>query len=134
MKDIFEDINHESDREMAIEALKAVSQGLPFDESIFTEITEEELPELMFEALKDYNSVNESEKNILDCIHDATNDQEVDEGIIAGVLGGLGGIAFGPKIGEALCSALNVHKGIFYDLLTSRIVTGAICAKLGLRA
>lgn len=134
MKDIFEYINHESDREMALEALKAVSKGLSYDENIFTNITEEELPDLMFEAFKEYDSVNESEKNILDCIHDYANSQEVDEGILAGVIGGLAGVAVGPKIGEALCSALNVQKGVFYDLLTSRIVTGAICAKLGLRA
>lgn len=133
MKDIFEYINHEGDREMAIEALKAGSKGLSFDESIFTQVTEEELPNLLFEALKDYDSVNESEKNILDCIHDVANNQEVDEGVIAGVLGAIGGVALGPKVGGALCSALNVQKGVFYDLLTSRLVTGAICAKLGLR-
>ena len=134
MKTIFECITHETDRRNALGALKAASNGLSFDESIFTQISENELPDLMFEAFKDYNSVSESEKNILDCIHDVVNNQEIDEGVIAGILGGLGGIAFGPKIGEALCSALNVHKGVFYDLLTSRIVTGAICAKLGLRA
>lgn len=134
MKDIFEYITHETDRRNALEALKAASNGLSFDESIFTQISEKEFSELFFESLEDYNSINESEKNILDCIHDVANNQEVDEGIIAGVLGGLAGVAIGPKIGEALCSALNVQKGVFYDLLTSRIVTGAICAKLGLRA
>jgi len=134
MNTLLEYINHEPVREMAVEALKAASVGGTFDESIFTQISENELPKLMFEALKDKESVNESEKNILDCIHDAANDKEVDEGIITGVLGGLAGAAIGPKIGEALCAALNVHKGVFYDLLTSRIVTGAICAKLGLRA
>ena len=134
MNTLLEYINHEPVREMAVEALKAASVGGTFDESIFTQISENELPELMFEALKDREMVNESEKNILDCIYDAANDKEVDEGIIAGVLGGLAGVAIGPKIGEALCAALNVQKGVFYDLLTSRIVTGAICAKLGLRA
>lgn len=134
MNTLLEYINHEPVREMAVEALKAASVGGTFDENIFTQISENELPELMFEALKDREMVNESEKNILDCIHDVANDKEVDEGIIAGVLGGLAGVAIGPKIGEALCAALNVQKGVFYDLLTSRIVTGAICAKLGLRA
>lgn len=134
MKSIIECINHEIDRRNALEALKAAAVGLSFDENIFTQISENELSDLMFEALKDYNSVNESEKTILDCIHDVANNQEVDEGIITGVLGGLAGVAVGPKIGEALCAALNVQKGVFYDLLTSRLVTGAICAKLGLRA
>lgn len=132
---ILEYIEHEQIREIALEALKAAQNGEAFDESVFTQITENELPELIYEASKSYNHINESEeKNILDCIRDVTNEQEVDEGIIAGVLGGLAGVAVGPKIGEALCSALNVQKGVFYDLLTSRIVTGAICAKLGLRA
>lgn len=134
MKDILEYINHESTRNLAIESLKAGSKGLSIDESIFTQISENEFPDLLFEALKDYNSINESEKTILDCIHDVANDQKVDEGVVAGVLGGLAGVAFGPKIGKALCAALNVQKGVFYDLLTSSLVTGAICAKLGLRA
>lgn len=134
MKDVLEYINHETDREMAVWALYALSEGLSCDENIFTLISEEELPDLMFEAFKNRKTVNESEKNIIDCIADVANDREVDEGVIAGVLGGLAGVALGPKVGEALCAALNVHKGVFYDLLTSRIVTGAICAKLGLRA
>lgn len=135
MNSILEYINHEGDRNLAMEALKAGFSGLSYDDSIFTQITEEELPELVYEASKSYNHVNEAEeRNILDCIRDAANGQEVDEGIIAGVLGGLAGVAVGPKVGEALCAALNVQKGVFYDLLTSRIVTGAICAKLGLRA
>ena len=134
MSTILEYIEHEGDRKMAMEALQAGFKGLSFDESVFTKVNEKELTELLFEALKDYNSVNESEKSILDCIHDVANEQEVDEGIIAGVLGGVAGLAFGPKVGQALCSALNVQKGVLYDLLTSRLVTTAICMKLGLRA
>lgn len=89
----------------------------------------------MFEALKDYNSVNESEKNILDCIHDVANEQAVDEGVIAGVLGGLAGLAFGPKVGQALCNVFNIGRGgPLWDLFNSRLVTSAICLKLGLRA
>ena len=133
---ILEYIEHEPIREMALEALKAAQNGETFDENIFTQITENELPELIYEASKSYDHVNESEeKNILDCIRDVVNGdgEEVDEGIIAGVLGGLAGVAFGPKVGQALCSSLGVQKGPLYDLLCSRLVTTAICLKLGLR-
>lgn len=135
MSTILEYIEHEGDRRMAVEALKAGSKGLSFDESVFTKVNEKELTELLFEALKDYNSVNESEKNILDCIHDVANEQTVDEGVIAGVLGGLAGLAFGPKVGQALCNVFNIGRGgPLWDLFNSRLVTSAICLKLGLRA
>ena len=135
MSTILEYIEHEGDRRMAVEALKAGSKGLSFDESVFAKVNEKELTELLFEALKDYDSVNESEKNILDCIHDVANEQEVDEGVIAGVLGGLAGLAFGPKVGQALCNVFNIGRGgPLWDLFNSRLVTSAICLKLGLRA
>ena len=135
MSTILEYIEHEGDRRMAVEELKAGSKGLSFDESVFTKVNEKEITELLFEALKDYDSVNESEKNILDCIHDVANEQAVDEGVIAGVLGGLAGLAFGPKVGQALCNVFNIGRGgPLWDLFNSRLVTSAICLKLGLRA
>jgi hypothetical protein len=57
----------------------------------------------------------------------------VDEGIIAGAIGALAGISFGPAIGKAICDALGIGKGVLYDLLTSKLVNGAVCGKLGLR-
>lgn len=57
----------------------------------------------------------------------------IDEGIIAGAIGALAGISFGPAIGKAICDALGIGKGVLYDLLTSKLVNGAVCGKLGLR-
>ena len=60
-------------------------------------------------------------------------DNYIDEGLIAGAIGALAGISFGPAIGKAICNALGIGKGVLYDLMTSKLVNGAVCAKLGLR-
>ena len=78
-----------------------------------------------------YNCIYESVK-----LHKKTKkpvDNYIDEGLIAGALGALAGISFGPAIGKAICDALGIGKGVLYDLMTSKLVNGAVCTKLGLR-
>lgn len=57
----------------------------------------------------------------------------IKEGVLGGLIGGLTGVTFGPTVGKAICDALGIGKGVLYDLFTSKLVTGAIATKLGLR-
>ena len=57
----------------------------------------------------------------------------IKEGLLGGILGGITGATFGPAVGKAICDALGIGRGVLYDLFTSKLVTGAICGKLGLR-
>lgn len=133
MRTLTDFITKKNSKDEIVESLRMCADGLSIDESIFSNISEEEFTELFFEAFNENTSINESSKNILDYIADAANGKEVDEGVLAGILGGGIGLALGPKVGQAICNALNIQKGVLYDLLNSRLVTTAICAKLGLR-
>ena len=133
MRTLTDFITKKNSKDEIVESLRMRADGLSIDESIFSNISEEEFTELFFEAFNENTSINESSKNILDYIADAANGKEVDEGVLAGILGGGIGLALGPKVGQAICNALNIQKGVLYDLLNSRLVTSAICAKLGLR-
>jgi len=58
------------------------------------------------------------------------NWEALDEGFFKKLAGaGLGFVA-GPAIGRAIAKALGVQKGLLYDMLTSRLVTTAIAAKI----
>lgn len=133
MRTLTDFITKKNSKDEIVESLRMCADGLSIDESIFSNISEEEFTELFFEAFNENTSINESTKNILDYIADAANGKEVDEGVLAGIFGGGIGLALGPKVGQAICNALNIQKGVLYDLLNSRLVTTAICAKLGLR-
>ena len=82
----------------------------------------------------DVEILSESDQAIIDYIFETNAGKDVDEGLVAGLLSTIGGVAFGPRVGQAICAALGIQRGALYDLLTSRLVTTAICAKLGLRA
>lgn len=56
------------------------------------------------------------------------------EGLVGGLVGGIGGLAFGSKIGAAICKALGITQGPLYSLMTSKIMTTAICTYLGIKA
>lgn len=56
------------------------------------------------------------------------------EGVLGGILGGVTGLAFGSKIGQAICKALGITQGPLYQLLTSKLVTTAICTYIGVKA
>lgn len=78
-----------------------------------------------------YNVVNESVK--ISRRKKAKVEDNIKEGLLGGLLGGITGVTFGPAVGKAICEALGITRGVLYDLFTSKLVTGAICAKLGLR-
>ncbi len=48
--------------------------------------------------------------------------ERCDEGVLGGVLGFLAG----PSIGKIIARALGIREGVFYDLLTSRLVSTAL--------
>lgn len=60
--------------------------------------------------------------------------QETDEGLLGGIAGFVGGLAFGTKIGDAICKALGITKGLLYDLFHSKLFTTAVCTYLGIKA
>lgn len=61
-------------------------------------------------------------------------DDVIDEGILTGIIGAVAGATIGKTIMTSLCNILGIQeKGILGDLLTSKMVLGAIGAKLGLR-
>ena len=56
----------------------------------------------------------------------------IDEGILGAIGGAILGAAWGPKLGNAICSGLGIDpKGALGSLITSRLVLGAIGAKMG---
>ena len=109
-------------------------------ESVLKYISPEKLTDQLLEHITYNRFVNESDGKLLNYLREAQlkadntgTNIEIDEGIFAGIVGALTGATFGPKIGKALCEALGVTKGFLYDLLTSKLFTAAVCAKLGLR-
>lgn len=118
----------------AFENFENAVYGCPWNDEAFASISEPAFLGIFEDVFMNREIVNESEPDILDCVSDAMNGREVDEGVLAGVLGGVLGLTAGPAIGKAICKALNIQKGALYDLLTSRLVTTAIATKLGLRA
>ena len=78
-----------------------------------------------------YNIINESVK--LSRRKKVKVEDVIKAGLLGGLLGGITGVTFGPAVGKAICEALGITRGVLYDLFTSKLVTGAICAKLGLR-
>lgn len=61
------------------------------------------------------------------------NEEITNEGLLGSILGGLAGFALGKSIGKMIARVLGIQKGVFYDLLTSRLVGTALGASLGKR-
>jgi len=61
------------------------------------------------------------------------NEEVTNEGLLGSIIGGLTGFALGKSVGVMIARVLGVEKGIFYDLLTSRLVGAALGASLGKR-
>lgn len=60
------------------------------------------------------------------------NNVPVNEGILGGILGGIAGATIGPSVMKAVCNALGVSlEGHLGKLLTSKLVLGAVGAKIG---
>ena len=120
--------------EAQIAELCKVLRGEKYNEKMFEGVTESRFEYLFYNAVRNTDTVNESSKNIIDCIRDAYNGNEVDEGVIGATVGTLLGATIGPRIGQAICNVLGITKGPLYDLFCSRLVTTAIALKLGARA
>jgi len=71
--------------------------------------------------------------NIIQKLQEAKNNEvPVEEGILGAIGGAILGASFGPKLGNAICSALGIDpKGSLGSLMTSRLVLGAIGSKMG---
>ena len=50
----------------------------------------------------------------------------INEGLLGSIIGGLTGFALGKSVGKMIAKVLGIQKGIFYDLLTSRVVGAAL--------
>ena len=61
------------------------------------------------------------------------NEELTNEGLFGSIIGGLAGFALGKSVGKMIARVLGINKGIFYDLLTSRLVGTAIGASMGKR-
>lgn len=124
----------ESIRSRQTDQLARAIRGEEYSEEIFEAVSAEDFTKVLFDAIASTDSVNESSKNIIDCIRDAQNGSEVDEGVLGAAVGTVLGATIGPRLGQAMCNVLGITKGPLYDLLCSRLVTTAIALKLGMRA
>ena len=62
------------------------------------------------------------------------NQTPIDEGILGALIGGTTGFVFGPKVMNAICSALGIDpKGALGSLMTSRLIMTAVAGKIGAR-
>tara|TARA_B110000483_G_C17927757_1_gene439473 strand:+ start:222 stop:593 length:372 start_codon:yes stop_codon:yes gene_type:complete len=61
------------------------------------------------------------------------NEELTNEGFFGSIIGGLAGFALGKSVGKMIARVLGIQKGIFYDLLTSRLVGTALGATMGKR-
>jgi hypothetical protein len=81
----------------------------------------------------DFEYLSESEKYELQEVLREFGDKkvsELDEGILGKIFGGVAGFLVGPAIGKVIANALGIDKGIFYDMLTSRLASAALGAAL----
>lgn len=99
------------------------------------EAKERELLENFVRLYEADASVNElrSALNDIDLDRIISESQETDEGLLGGVAGFVGGLAFGTKLGDAICRALGITKGLLYDLFHSKLFTTAVCTILGVK-
>lgn len=100
------------------------------------EARERELLENFVRLYESDASVNElrSALNGIDLDRLIAESQETDEGLLGGIAGFVGGLAFGTKLGDAVCKALGITTGLLYDLFHSKLFTTAVCTILGVKA
>ncbi len=89
-----------------------------FDLSEVHRIEEEQLVQSLLESV-------ESSK---------TPGQALEEGILGGIVGGIAGATLAPAIMKTICKILGIQEnGTLGQLLTSKLVLGAMGAQLGLK-
>lgn len=89
-----------------------------------------------FKTVYDENIITEDVMiydDIINRLQEAKNNNTpINEGIITGLLGGIAGATVGPAIMKAICQALGISlEGHLGKLITSKIVLGAVGAKIG---
>lgn len=89
-----------------------------------------------FKTVYDENIITEDVMiydDIINRLQEAKNNNTpINEGIITGLLGGIAGATVGPAIMKAVCQALGISlEGHLGKLITSKIVLGAVGAKIG---
>lgn len=89
-----------------------------------------------FKTVYDKNIITEDVMiydDIINRLQEAKNNNTpINEGIITGLLGGIAGATVGPAIMKAICQALGISlEGHLGKLITSKIVLGAVGAKIG---
>ncbi len=72
---------------------------------------------------------------IIEALQEAKNDNlPLDEGIVKAIIGGTIGALAGPSIMKAVANVLGLKEnGTLYNTMTSRLVTTAVAAYLGLK-
>lgn len=98
-----------------------------------SKIEEKPLNEFITLSDTDFEYLNESEKAQVQEILKQVGDkklEDLDEGILGQIFGGVAGFIAGPAIGKVIANALGIEKGIFYDMLTSRLASAALGAAL----
>lgn len=100
------------------------------------EAREKELLENFVKLYEADASVNELRSALdgIDLDRIITESQQTDEGLLGGVAGFVGGLAFGTKLGDAICKALGITRGLLYDLFHSKLFTTAVCTIIGVKA
>ena len=98
-------------------------------ESLQTEWTMA-LEEKVDNALEDFVKQYMNEDGTYDI--NAFDDAVTNEGFFGSIFGGLAGFALGKTVGKMIAKVLGIQpKGIFYDMLTSRLVGAALGIALG---
>ena len=81
-------------------------------------------------ALEDFAKQYANEDGTYDL--EAFENALTNEGFFGSVFGGLAGFALGKTVGKMIAKVLGIQpKGIFYDMLTSRLVGAALGVALG---
>lgn len=102
---------------------------IAMNESYNEELSPEMEKEIDERIDKFVNSYLEKNKGLPDLEHDI-----LEEGVIGSIFGGLTGFALGKSVGKLIAKVLGVNKkGIFYDMLTSRLVGAALGSSIGSR-
>lgn len=93
-----------------------------FDLSEVHRIEEEQLVQSLLESVVE--SVESSK----------TPGQALEEGLLGGIVGGIAGATLAPAIMKSICKILGIQEnGTLGQLLTSKLVLGAMGAQLGLK-
>ena len=105
--------------------MQLLQEGL---QSEWTPELEEKVDQALEEFVRQYHNEKTGEFDL-----DRLEEDILNEGLLGSIIGGLTGFALGKSVGTMSAKVLCIRKGIFYDLLTSRLVGAALGAAFGKR-